>query len=317
MNEAIRLYCGINEQQWNHHPVAPGMYACVAPVYGKTVQTQHLNRVVVPDGTHVIQDSGAFSDGPEQRLSVEAALDRQLAHAERFGYHTQIEAIASYDLLIDEKWEHGVRHKARWTEEDAWDACKTTIQAAAYMSRHKPHSLSAILSAQGVSASQYLSCAQQVLPYLHEGDIFGLGGWCITGKLPTQMMPVFRDVMQQVIPFLGREGVKRVHVWGVCYTPALGELLWLCDEAGIALSTDSSGPQVRPCLGEWGYGSWRDASYTRPEPTIRGKERARHVQYTREWLAHFREREAKYYRFHSRKNQYWMQSLWEENGGIA
>ncbi len=317
MNEAIRLYCGINEQQWNHHPVAPGAYACVAHVYGKTVQTKQVNRVVVPPGTHVIQDSGAFSDGPGQRLSVEEALDRQLAHAERFGYHDQIEAIASYDLLIDEKWENGVRYKARWTETDAWDACTSTIRAASFLSKNRPQGMSTILSAQGVSAKQYLACAQQVVPSLQRGDIFGLGGWCITGKLPAQIMPVFREVMQGVIPFLGHEGVKRVHLWGVCYTPALGELLWLCDEAGIQLSTDSSGPQVRPCLGEWGYGSWRNTSYTRPESMIRGAERARHVACTRDWLARFREREPKRYRFLPRTPSYHMQSLWAENGGLA
>ncbi len=108
-----------------------------------------------------------------------------------------------------------------------------------------------------------------------------------------------------------------MHLWGVCYTPALGELLWLCDEAGIELSTDSSGPQVRPCMGEWGYGSWRNTSYTRPEPTIRGAERARHVACTRDWLAHFRERETQRYRFHSMKTSYWMQSLWTNNGDLA
>jgi hypothetical protein len=297
MIEAIRLYCGVNEAQWNHHPVAPGSYACIAPVYGKTTRTKQVNRVALPSTTHVLQDSGAFSDGPGHRLCVEAALERQLAHAERFGYREQIEAIASYDRLIDEKWNNSIRRKARWSEADAWDACQETIHAARYLSTHRPQGMNVVLSAQGVSAQQYLLCTQQIVPYLHPGDIFGLGGWCITGKLPAIMMPVLRATMQQVIPFVGREGVARVHVWGVCYTPALGELLWLCDEAGIRLSTDSSGPQLRPCMGEWGYGSWRDASYQRPEPMFRGSERARHVQCTREWLANFREREPHWYRF--------------------
>jgi hypothetical protein len=57
----ILLYCGVNEQQWNHHPVVPGKLACVAPVYGKTVQGKKCNRVKVPLDTEVIQDSGAFS----------------------------------------------------------------------------------------------------------------------------------------------------------------------------------------------------------------------------------------------------------------
>ncbi len=283
----IALYCGINEQQWNHHPVTPGPFACIAPVYGKTLPTKKENRVRVPLDTHVIQDSGAFSDGIGQRLTLEHALERQLSHAEQYQYSAQVTHRASYDLLIDEKWEGGIRHKARWSEQDAEEAVTTTVQAAAYLASHR-YGVRAILSAQGVSARQYLRCAEQIVPFMEHGDIFGLGGWCITGKLPAQMMPVFRETMSVIIPFLGREGVKRVHIWGVCYAKALGELLWVCDEYGIELSTDSSGPSVRPAMGEWGYAEWRNPSYVRPSVEIRGLERARHVQATREWLCSFR-----------------------------
>src|SRR5579871_4523090 len=108
----ILFYCGLNEQQWNHHPVAPGPLACVSPVYGKSVQTKNCNGVKVPPDTIVLQDSGAFSDGTAERLSFGAALDRQLAHAARYGYESQVEARASYDLLIDEKWAGGTRYKS-------------------------------------------------------------------------------------------------------------------------------------------------------------------------------------------------------------
>ncbi len=283
----ISLYCGINEQRWNHHPVAPGPLACIAPVYGKTLQTKTCNRVCVPADTSIIQDSGAFSDGIGQRLSVEKALERQLDHAEHYHYAAQVTHRASYDLLIDEKWEGGVRYKARWSEQDAEDAVMTTVDAAAYLASHR-YGVKAILSAQGVSARQYLRCAEQIVPLMEQGDIFGLGGWCITGKLPAQIMPVFRETMSVVIPFLGHEGVKRVHIWGVCYAKALGELLWLCDEHAIALSTDSSGPSVRPAMGEWGYAEWRNPLYIRPSVDVRGLERARHVEATRQWLRSFR-----------------------------
>src|SRR5258708_4380032 len=283
--EAIRFYCGINDQQWNHHPVAPGRYACISPVYGRTAGTKAVNRVSVPGDTLVIQDSGAFSD--KERLSHEQALDRQLAHAERFGYADQITHRASYDLLIDEKWEGGIRYKARWTEQDAGLAVKMTVAAARYLNQHR-NGLGAILSAQGVSASQYLKCARQVVPLMQEGDAFGLGGWCITGKMPAQMLPVFRETMYEVIPFLGREGVKWVHIWCVIFPQALGQLLHICDEYGLKLSTDSAGPQVKPCFGSWGYGEWHDPDYQRPPAAIRGLERARHVELTRDWLASFR-----------------------------
>lgn len=283
----ITLYCGLNEQRWNHHPVAPGPFACVSPVYGRTLITKTCNRVVVPCGTQVIQDSGAFSDGITERLSYAAALERQVKHAAVFGYEDRITHRASYDLLIDEKWVDGVRHKARWNEQDAQEAVDTTVKAAAYLAQHR-QGKRLVLSAQGVSASQYLACAQHVVPLLEEGDIFGLGGWCITGKLPAQMMPVFRETMRLVIPFLGREGVKRVHIWGVCYAKALGELLWLCDQWGIALSTDSVGPSLHPVRGQWGYAEWRDSTYVRPPVETRGQARAEHVAATRAWLNSFR-----------------------------
>ena len=283
----IEFYCGLNEQQWNHHPVAPGKLACVAPVYGKTVQRKTCNRVKVPPETLVLQDSSAFSDSLDQRLSVEAALERQIQHAETYGYAAQVAYRASYDLLIDEKWEGGTRYKARWSEADAEYAIEETVQAAAYIAHHRM-GVKLVLSAQGVSAHQYLRCAERIVPLLASDDVFGLGGWCITGKLPAQMLPVFRETMRLVIPFLGREGVKRVHIWGVCFAKALGELLWLCDEHAITLSTDSAGPSIRPAMGEWGYAEWRDRSYQRPPTAIRGLERARHVAATRAWLEAFR-----------------------------
>lgn len=311
--EAIRFYCGIGEQQWNHHPVAPGAYACVSPVYGNSTEHISVNRVAVPQGTRVIQDSGAFSDGPGQRLSFREALQRQEKHATRFDYGNQVNARASYDVLIDEIWSEddassrATRVKRRWTETQADFAVEETVQAAKYLHEHR-NGLACILSAQGVSVRQYLRCAERILPYLRVGDVFGLGGWCITGKLPRQIMPVFRETMYLLIPFLGREGVQRVHIWGVCYAPALAELLWLCDQSGIALSTDSIGPQVRPVRGQWGYAEWRDSHYQRVDQEsdrcipvrsytgsllyvqeARGLHRTEHVRQVREWLAHFRE----------------------------
>ena len=310
---AIQFYCGIGEQQWNHHPVAPGTLACISPVYGKTTKKKYVNRVSIPQDTLVIQDSGAFSDNLVQRLSFREALQRQEVHASRFTYSHQIEARASYDVLIDELWSedgsNGVttRSKRRWTETQADFAVEETVQAAKYVHTHR-NGLPCILSAQGVSALQYRICAERLLPYFRYGDIFGLGGWCITGKLPAQIMPVFRETMYSLIPLRGIEGRQRVHIWGVCYAPALAELLWLCDQCNIALSTDSMGPQLRPTRGQWGYAEWRDPSYKRVNrdsyrhvpvrsytgstlhiQEARGLHRAEHVRQVREWLACFRE----------------------------
>ena len=298
MLEAIRFYCGVNETLWNHHAVVPGPYACVAPVYGRTEETHSINRVSVPSGVQVIQDSGAFSDGPTQRLDFSEALDRQIAHAERYQYSEQITHRASYDLLIDERWKNGVRSKLRWDEGDAEFASRISVRAAAYIA-HERHGLPLILSAQGVTPRQYLKCAEQIVPLMEQGDVFGLGGWCILGKIPS-LLHSFRETMKVVIPFLASEHVKQVHIWGVCFPKALNDLLWLCNEHDIRLSTDSAYPAMAPAFGNWGIGSWRDNKYSRPAilescksgkhhlcVRCRGLERIRHVEATRQFFNTF------------------------------
>lgn len=278
----MNFYCGVNETRWNRHEVTPGPLACISPVYGASVRTRVENRVRVPTDTAVLQDSGAFSDGPGQRLCFSAAYERQIAHGEKYGYADQITHRASYDLLIDEVWTGSNRHKRRWTVQDAEQAVKETIDAARFMAHHKDRP--AVLSVQGVNAAQYLGCARQVVPLLDTGDVLGFGGWCITGKMPSVMMPVFRETIRLVVPWLASVSVKCIHIWGVLYAPALGELLWICDQQDIALSTDSAGPQWKPAFGEWGFADWIDPTYTRVPVETRGLDRARHVAETRKWL---------------------------------
>lgn len=319
--EDIRLYCGIGETFYNHHPVSPGPYACVSPVTGRddnetVTEASRRNGVYVPAGVAVIQDSGAFSDGPSHRLSYADALQRQIEHARYYRYSHQVSHRASYDLLIDETWKDHFRHKERWSEEAGHFAVKATVEAAAFLDQHRASGIGCIMSAQGVTHAQYLDCAEQVLAFVDPAqDIFGLGGWCILGKQPS-LLTVFRETIGQVIPLLASHHIQRCHIWGVCYAEALGELLYLCDQHGVKLSTDSIGPSTRPTKGEWGYASWRDGSYKKPSvldsckavnasgykspscaPDTRctGQERTRHVQLTRDWLAHFREREPHLY----------------------
>lgn len=281
----VRFYCGIGETRWNHHAVQPGAFACVSPVKGRTVRTLAVNRVHIPHGVKVMQDSGAFQDSWATRLTFDAALDRQIAHAAKYHYTDQIEYRVSYDLLIDEVWQDGQRTKRRWSVAQADEAIAVTIAAAKYLSNHR-HDLPLVLSAQGVDASQYRQCVEAILPYIDTTqDMLGLGGWCIIGMRPAEMMPVFRQTIRDVIPLAARQGVRRVHIFGVIYPVALGELLWICDQHDIAVSTDSTSPANHPWRGQWGYGEWRDNNYQRVSVQERGLERARHVQLTREWLA--------------------------------
>lgn len=292
--EAIRFFCGVCENDWNGTPVEPGAFACVSPVYGRTSQTKRCNAVALSENVKaVIQDSGAFCDGPGERLTFEAAHQRQLAHAARFQYADRVLYRASYDQLVLEKREREPCPQRGAT----WDACVATIEAARYLSEHRSD-VPCILSAQGASAEQYLICVQHILPFLHPEDVLGLGGWCALGKSPAHLMPIFRQMVQHVLPLAGREGVKRIHLWGCLYAPALGLLHSLCDQYGIQLSTDSVGPTLRPIFGKWGYSFWTDPTYKYRRPPNGpelGRHRRLHCYLVRRWLRAFRTKEPHHY----------------------
>lgn len=286
----ITLYCGVAEVKWNDQPVTPGDYTCIAPVYGKTEHTQKESRIVIPVTTKVIQDSGAFSDGPNLRLPVETALARQIIHAHKYRYSHQITHVASYDLLIDERWLNGERFKKRWDVSSAESAVDETISNAKWIASNRhilPTRPNLILTAQGVTPQQYLYCTQNIVPYLEENDIFGLGGWCITGKRKNTMMPVLAETMQLIFPYLTQQGVTKVHVWGVLLAEALAQIGYWCKKYNIHFSTDSVGPSIRPAFGHWGYADWYDSNYTRKPSAKRGLDRIKHVELTRQWLNTF------------------------------
>jgi hypothetical protein len=286
MREDIRLYCGLSEKSWSGVPVSPGPYACISPISGRSQRTKRETCLSVPSGVQVIQDSGAFSDSWTERLTFGQALDRQVLHADKYGYSDKVSFRATYDLLIDEVWHEGNRFKRRWSVSDAESAIEETIQAAAWLDMHRDGKSLAI-SAQGVDAPQYLRCVQRLLPYLRGNDILGLGGWCIIGKMSRQMMPVFRETIDLVLPFVAAQGIKSVHIWGVIFPPALAHLLQVAKENGIFVSTDSAGVSLNPVRGQWGYGSWRDNRYQRPTRLLLGADRVRHATLTRNWLNTF------------------------------
>jgi hypothetical protein len=340
----IRFYCGLNEKYWNYHPVDPGEYVCIAPFTSTNIKDKRtgevIKRVLVKtqirvEGTnvkHVLLDSSAFSDKIElnevgdivanKRLSFDHALQRQIAHAYEYRYAHMVDEIVSYDLLIDEVWKDGARSKDRWSVDSAEFAVQETIKAAEYLSSQRRridkafgHHVKLVLSAQGVEAAQYKRCAEAIVKLMKPDDVFGLGGWCITGLRRHDMLPAAALILPGVFEVLGKAGVKRVHVFGVIIPALLGFLLYLCKPYGIHLSTDSSGPCREPAEhGRWGYGSWTDPTYKHRSPltletckTIdeqgnkspscppgthcKGLERARHVALTRDYLAHFSERE--------------------------
>lgn len=198
--------------------------------------------------THGLLDSGAFTDKPEARLTPEQALDRQIAwetNARRFCHHPtwQVEALVSYDRLIDETWVSGERHKRRWTLKKADAAVQETIEAARYLAdqREQLHPRKLVLSGQGVDASQYADCTSEILKYATPEDWFGFGGWCIIGR-NKRMLSEFENTINLVIPMIAQVGIQHVHLFGVLWTPALGRLLWIADQHHITVSSDSGAP---------------------------------------------------------------------------
>lgn len=274
--EAIRFYCGVSDFNWNRGKARPGRYVCVSPVNGRKIRRP--TTVKLPPHCKVLQDSGAFTDtAVEDRLTPEQALERQEEHAIRNGYAAQICYRATYDKLIFKFWD----------DSPYWDDVEETVLAAAWLSLHRC-GLPLVITAQGATPAQYMQCVKWLLPYLHDEDALGLGGWVAIGKTPS-LIPIFRRTMQLVIPYAAARGVKRVHIWGVVMPRALAILLWEADKVGIAVSTDSSGPVRKVGMSDWGYGEWRDNTYKHPtDSRARYQDRVRHVKLTREWLANFR-----------------------------
>lgn len=193
-------------------------------------------------------DSGAFSDPPENRLSPAGALDRQLcwerqARNECGAIGWRAEAIVSYDRLIDEVWAGGIRHKQRWTVKAADAAVEETVEAARYLAARRrdlePRRL--VLSCQGVEAAQYFGCVQEVLQVATPNDWIGFGGWCILGRWKSWLHEFFRTI-HLCLPEIAAAHIGRVHLFGCIWPPALGGLLWLADQYGITVSTDSAAP---------------------------------------------------------------------------
>lgn len=196
-------------------------------------------------GVNALLDSGAFSDSPEDRLSPNQALARQFAWEQRASDRWQEQwsayAIASYDMLIDETWVNGQRHKRRWSVAAADQAVRATVEAAAYLvsQRARLAGRKLVLGCQGVTPEQYADCVDEVLKLAGGSDWIGLGGWCILGRSKT-LLPSFWKTLYMIMPRIRGAGVRHVHLYGVLWEKALGGLLWIADRYGLTISTDSS-----------------------------------------------------------------------------
>lgn len=280
----IELFCGISERSWNTIPVPE--------TAGPFMAAANSTKPIAPGNASVMVDSGAFGD--KDRLSFAGAIERQYQHETDSKYTGH--SFVAYDLLIDEKWNSaGIRHKCRWHEDEAATAVRETIAANEFMALQNLGQRRRVHPLQGVTADQQEYCADAVIPMIGDGDILGLGGWCIIGWSPPKtdtrigLELAFWDSAWRVIPKAAEAGIGHVHIFGVMVAAILGGLRWLCDEYGIeVVSTDSSGPQANPAKrGRWGYDDWSEKCYFPAGPS-RGFARIAHVEAVRNWLADFR-----------------------------
>jgi hypothetical protein len=243
----VRLFVGGHAGSVQGEPNTLGGDRCFTAVHAAPRSTE-------VEGLRYLLDSGAFSDRPEARLTPAGALQRQMAWeaaaADAWGTPVAAEAVVSYDLLIDEVWVDGVREKRRWAVSEAAAAVQVTVDAAAYLASQRealaPRHL--VLSCQGVDAAQYTECAEAVLAHARPGDWLGYGGWCIIGRWQS-WLPEFRRTLSRTVPLVAAAGVQHVHLFGVLWEPAVASLLWIADQHGITVSTDSTAPMLAATRG--------------------------------------------------------------------
>mgnify|MGYP006914140212 FL=1 len=246
------FYPGKNNNALNTRPFAPESItdcAMVNPHY----------RVDLAPGTRYIIDSGAFQERDMlARLQPWQALDRQLrleAQIEYGGHGGPAEAIVTYDMLVgvDEALVDGKRKKVRGTEESAAPAVAETLRSARYYATQVPRVRGAIAyAAQGATVAQYLACVDALLPLMRPGvDWLAFGGFCIIGRVPS-LKPLFYAVLDAALPRCRAAGITRAHLLGVTVADAITVAAGAERRYGVALSTDSTGPEQCAVFGR-GY----------------------------------------------------------------
>lgn len=235
----IILYVGGQSTTTQGEKQDLGGYRCFTAAYPKNYPEK-------PTAIGLL-DSGAFSDQIAKRLTPELALLRQLKWEQSASKKLQTawisQAIASYDLLIDEIWTGKQPVKQRWSVAAAELAVEVTVNAAKYLASQRqylqPRHL--VLGCQGFDDEQYRLCVERVLEYAAMGDYIGFGGWCVLGRF-TSYLPSFYETLHQCIPLIAQSPVRHVHIYGVLYELALAPLLWITDRYGLTVSCDSSRP---------------------------------------------------------------------------
>ena len=262
------FYPGKNNNQLNAQPFEPER------ITGRVMVNPHY-RVDLAPHTRYIIDSGAFQERDmRDRLQPWQALDRQLRLEAQIEYGpcgAPAEAIVTYDMLlgVDEALIDGRRKKVRGDEASAAPAVAETIRSARYYHSQAHRVRGAIAyAAQGATPAQYAGCVADLLPLIRPGiDWLALGGFCIIGRVPS-LKPLFYAVLDRVLPLCAAHGVRRVHLLGVTVADAIERAAAAERRYGMALSTDSTGPEQCAVFGRGYHNGRQRARYTKAQKYV-------------------------------------------------
>lgn len=240
------------------------------------------------DATHTFPrcacDSSSFQHIAKQRWFPWQALANQLRYEEQLRWYLDdpdfhFERMFIYDepAGVDEavviKDGRPKKIKTRGTHETAARAVKRTIEAAHYyaMQRERIGKARIAWVGQGIDPEQYAACVAAQLEYMQPHDVFGFGGFCIIGRMPTRMMPVFAATLERIVPMVRETGVTRFHLLGVMYPPAARLALDCAARYGCEVAIDSSGPEQAACIAGAVYredGTQDHTVYTRAQKYV-------------------------------------------------
>ena len=202
---------------------------------------------------NIILDSGAFQDvATDSRLNFEEALQRQLDFEEKNLEGLEVEAIVSYDRLVDEQLDMvNGQIKKRVSHRLGKRFVEETVDAAEFLSKNRKRlgKRKLVLSCQGTTAPMYLDCVERVLSISNPEDIIGFGGFCIVSKGGFYERQYYR-IIKKAIPMIAEAGNKRVHIFGLGMFRALTQTDIYARMHGIEASYDTSSPELNATFGK-------------------------------------------------------------------
>lgn len=192
-------------------------------------------------------DSGAFQE-LKCRKTLHVALKRQILFKRRLDLSNAKRCVCfTYDQMrgVDEQIINGRKVKTRGTLESAQPAIDATLHAARFWNANRAAIDGPIgFVCQGINPDQYINdCALPMLEMFQPDDVFGFGGFCIIGRVPS-LKPLFVETFSRMMEILHRKGIQYAHIMGVCVADMIRFSACEAAKYGIIVSTDSSSPEV-------------------------------------------------------------------------